>query len=137
MKKPLIYLASPHSHPDPKIREERYKESLKCHKWLVENGFWVFSPIVHSHHCYGVDKEQGWEYWKEFDTEMITKCDEVWVLAISGTFESVGIRAEMEIAKLQGKKIAIIAPKIWMRESDYIISEFDPSLWAMADAQTS
>jgi hypothetical protein len=39
---------------------------------------------------------------------MITRCDEVWVLMIPGTIDSKGVRAEIEIAKLQGKRINVI-----------------------------
>lgn len=115
-KKSLIYLASPHSHQSSSIREDRYKEALRCTTWMVSNGLWVYSPIVNNHHI-GVslldnklwhEQSSGWEYWNEFDTELITRCDEMYVLMIPGTSESVGVRAEIEIAKIQGKKISAI-----------------------------
>jgi hypothetical protein len=111
MKKPLIYLASPYSHTSTCIREDRYQAALKCTSWLIENGFWVFSPIVHSHNlpCNSGDRI-SFEFWEEFDTETITRMDELWVLDIPGVLESKGVRAEIEIAKLQSKKIMVVIP---------------------------
>lgn len=109
MEKPMIYLASPHSHTSSGVREDRYQAALKCTSWMIENGFWVFSPIVHSHNlpCNKGDKI-SWEFWKEFDTETIKRFDEVWVLMIVGTTESKGVKAEVEIAKTQNKIIKTI-----------------------------
>ncbi len=114
--KQLIYLASPHSHTKWEVRQERYEEALKCTTWLVRNGFWCYSPIVSSHFIHAGkdlfdDNKKGWEYWKEFDTEMIKRCDEVWVLEVKGTADSVGVKAEIEIAKSLKKSIYHIWPK--------------------------
>ncbi len=115
--KQLIYLASPHSHTSSLVRLERYEEALRCNTWLVRQGFWIYSPIVSSHYVNVLDEEgwkdnkKGWEYWKEFDTEMIKRCDELWVLEIKGTADSVGVRAEVEIAKELKKPIYHIWPK--------------------------
>lgn len=108
--KQMIYLASPHSHISSEVRQDRYQAALECTSWLISNGFWVFSPIVHDHNllCNQNVRNINWEFWKEFDTEMITRCDEVWVLMIPGTIDSKGVRAEIEIAKLQGKRINVI-----------------------------
>jgi Domain of unknown function (DUF1937) len=107
--KPLIYLASPYSHTSASIRQDRYEDALKCTSWLFNNGFWGYSPIVNGHNLINV--KHGWEAWKEFDTEMVTRCNEVWILMIPGVFESKGVRVEIEIAKLQGKKIMTVREK--------------------------
>lgn len=119
--KKMIYLASPHSHTSSGVRQDRYEAALQCTSWLIERGFWCFSPIVHSHNlpC-NVGDKISWEWWKEFDTETIMRCDEVWVLLIPGTNESKGVRAEIEIAKIQGKKIIGIYPR---NKNDYEIYE--------------
>lgn len=126
MKKPLIYLCSPHSHLQAEVRQSRYEEALKCTSWLVSNGFWVYSPIVSNHNlpC-NIEKNISWEYWKEFDTEMITRCDELWVLDIEGTSSSVGVKAEIEIAGLLGKRIIIIKP--FYPDPDYQVIEWSPA----------
>lgn len=110
--KKLIYLASPHSHTNSGVRQDRYQAALECTSWLIENGFWVFSPIVHSHNlpCNKMEKTISWEFWKEFDTETISRMDEVWVLIIPGWKESKGVQAEIEIGRSQGKLLMAIVP---------------------------
>jgi hypothetical protein len=130
LTKKLIYLASPHSHTSSGVREDRYKMALECTSWLIARGFWVFSPIVHSHNL-PLNKNINnikWEFWREFDTETITRCDEVWVLDIPGTWESKGVRAEIDIAKLQGKMVFVIKPVIlttFPELKNYHIEEID------------
>jgi hypothetical protein len=128
MKKPLIYLASPHSHTSTCIREDRYIAALNCTSWLIDNGFWCFSPIVHSHNlpCNKGDKI-SFEFWKEFDTETITRMDELWILITPGVFESKGVRAEIEIAKLQGKRIMVIRKQ---QDNNYYINDLASSEYA-------
>jgi Domain of unknown function (DUF1937) len=127
--KKMIYLASPHSHTSSSIRQDRYQAALNCTSWLIEHGFWCFSPIVHLHNlpCNSGDNI-NFEWWKDFDTETITRMDEVWILMIPGTTESKGVLAEIEIAKLQGKKIMTIHEVRYpFREDekyDYSILEF-------------
>src|SRR6185369_8414115 len=109
--KKMIYLASPHSHTLSSVRQDRYQEALECTSFLIENGFWVYSPIVASHNlpCNNDESNISWEFWKEFDTEFINRMDEVWVLQIlEATRYSVGVRAEVELAKKLGKKIVSI-----------------------------
>lgn len=119
--KPLIYLASPHSHTLSSVREDRYREALRCNTWLVGRGIWVYSPIVASHHVGialaingpigTIDPRASFEYWKEFDTEMIKRCDELWILEIKGTADSVGVQAERLIAMEMKKRVMHIWPK--------------------------
>jgi|SRR6185369_2322934 len=108
--KKMIYLASPHSHTESSVRQDRYQEALECTSWLIENGFWVFSPIVHDHNlpC-NREGNINWEFWKELDSEMVKRMDEVWVLQIlEATRYSKGVKAELELAKKLGKKIVSI-----------------------------
>lgn len=127
--KKMVYLASPHSHTSSGVQQDRYEAALKCTSWLIERGFWCFSPIVHSHNlpCNHGDKI-SWEFWKEFDVETITRMDELWILMIPGTTESKGVLAEIEIAKIQGKKIMTIHEVRYpLREDgnyDYSVLEF-------------
>jgi hypothetical protein len=91
--KPLIYLASPHSHTEPLVRQMRYELALKALRILLKNGLHVFSPIVHSHN---LNLDEPLEFWLEFDFHILEKCDELWILDIDGTNESKGVQAEVE-----------------------------------------
>lgn len=48
-KKPLIYLASPYSHEDASVRQERYEIVSRVTALLISRGYVVFSPIAYSH----------------------------------------------------------------------------------------
>jgi hypothetical protein len=45
----MIYLASPYSHPDPAVREARFREACRAAAKLMRLGQPAFSPIVHGH----------------------------------------------------------------------------------------
>jgi hypothetical protein len=45
----VIYLASPYSHPNPAVREQRFQAACQAAAALLRSGQAVFAPIVHSH----------------------------------------------------------------------------------------
>jgi hypothetical protein len=119
----LIYLASPYSHVEPHIRQYRYETAMEATAWLLADGHCIYSPIVHNHvtadRC-GIPIE--WDQWERFDELMISRSDELWVLAIDGWLESVGVQAEIKIAAHQGKPVRLVqqtpggwevGPEVW------------------------
>ncbi|MCH8135215.1 MAG: DUF1937 family protein [Proteobacteria bacterium] len=109
----LIYLASPHSHPDRKIRQQRHDDVCKFAADLMKRGFQVFCPIAHSHNIAILLDDPAvfdFEYWVEFDFKMIKLCDELYVAQLDGWQESRGVQAEIEYAKALGMKISYIGP---------------------------
>jgi hypothetical protein len=44
----MIYLASPYSHPDRAVREERFRGACRATAALLRSGHAVFSPIAHA-----------------------------------------------------------------------------------------
>jgi len=109
MKNKLIYLAVPYSHPDRRIREQRYYEVTKFAGELMQEGYLVFSPITHSHPiaCH-VDLPKDFEFWERFCLEILKRCDELWVLCLPGWTTSVGVRAEIAKAKELGMEIVFV-----------------------------
>jgi hypothetical protein len=53
----------------------------------------------------------NWEYWKEMDEAFIKISGKVLVITLKGWKESVGVNAEMEIAKKYGVPIEYIDPE--------------------------
>lgn len=107
----MIYLASPYSHKDPGIREARYHAALQCVAFYTQNDTVVFSPIVHNHPIAVLFMMPGdWGFWRKFDTEFISRCDELWILMIDGWRESKGISAEILIADEYKKPVKFIRP---------------------------
>jgi hypothetical protein len=83
----LIYLATPYTHNDRAIMQQRYE-------WACE-----IAGLL-----------------------MLHRCDEIWIVTMSGWQESVGIAAEIELAVDWGKSISKLDPDTldrtgWMLEA--------------------
>src|SRR4249920_519353 len=101
----MIYLASPYSHPDPAIRDQRYVAACRATVRLLLGGQSVFSPIVHGHPLVQLGLSGDWLFWARHDQWHLSRCDEVLVLALSGWEESEGVQAEIDLAQRLGKVI--------------------------------
>jgi hypothetical protein len=108
----IAYLASPYSHPDQAVREERYRAACRAAAALLLAGQPVFSPIVHSHVFVEHGLPGDWNFWRCFDGELLARCDEVVVLMLAGWRESVGVREEIRIARELGKPVRYLAPEL-------------------------
>ena len=105
-QKNLVYLAVPYSHPDERVRQERYEAVTKAAGFLMNEGYIVFSPITHCHHIKQIcDLPTGWEYWEAFDRAYLKHCSKLIVLKLHGWEDSVGVNAEIDIAKEMGIEI--------------------------------
>ncbi len=101
----MIYLASPYSHPDPAIREQRYRAVCRAAVALIHAGHVVFSPIAHSHALVEHGLPVDWLFWEPHDRHHLAHCDEVVVLTLDGWDSSVGVREEVRIAKEMNKPV--------------------------------
>lgn len=105
----LIYLATPYSDPDPAVRFNRFDAVNRFAARLIEQGHYVYSPISHTHPIAVCgDLPKGWEYWEGFDRRMIAACDRVVVYCQDGWQESVGVTAEIKIARELKKPVDFI-----------------------------
>jgi hypothetical protein len=106
---PLIYLASPYSHPNPAVRELRYELArIVTANWL-KNGEAMFSPIVYGK---SMEKMIGTDYksWKNFNDAMLTACTSLMVLKLDGWDISKGVQYEIALAKQLGKPVNYLQP---------------------------
>ena len=96
----MIYVASPYSHRDPKIRQERFEKVCDFCSIMINRGLVVYSPIAHNHPI-STRKElpKGFEFWKKFDLHILNLCEQITVLCIDGWEESVGVQAEISFAR--------------------------------------
>jgi hypothetical protein len=105
--KPLTYLALPYTYKDKDpqvskaIQEIRFLQSTKAAAWLMNKYDWnVFAPITHSHPLHVHANMRGdWEFWKRVDTEYLQVSCRIIVLGLDGWRKSVGVQAEIKIAK--------------------------------------
>ena len=106
----MIYLASPYSHPEVSVREQRFHAVCRMAATLMQQGHVVFAPIVHGHPLVGHGLPTDWPFWERFDREHLRRCDELVVLMLDGWRESVGVAAEIRIAAELGKPVRHIDP---------------------------
>lgn len=103
MKK--IYLAIPYTGQEEKSFHIANGLAAK----LMNEGYVVYSPITHAHPIKQQEQLPGsWEFWKRVDTEFIKWCDALYVCTIHGWDKSVGVTAELEIARELKKEIKYI-----------------------------
>ena len=96
----MIYLASPYSHPDPAVMEQRFETACRVAGWLMARGEIVFAPICHTHPiAVRCELPRGWEFWSRYDREMVSRANRLVVVKMDGWQTSVGVTAEIEIAE--------------------------------------
>jgi len=109
----LIYLASPYSHPDSAVLEERVRLVSIAAARMFEAGYNVFSPIAHTHTIAVNGGLAGhFDRWAAYDTLMIGLSERLAVLRLSGWAESKGGDAEIKLALKQSKPIDFIFPEM-------------------------
>jgi hypothetical protein len=104
----MIYLASPYSHPDPAVREQRFRAACRAVAELLLAGEHVFSPIVHSHPLVDYALPLTWAFWAGIDRAFLERSDELVVLMLDGWAHSVGVREELRIARELGKPVRFL-----------------------------
>lgn len=107
----MIYLAAPYSHPNPDIREERFREVTRIAGEMMRHGTHVYSPLTHSHPiaCSG-GLPTGWDYWQKYDERMMTVCTQMIIVRLMGWQMSEGIKAEIELANRLNLPITYMDP---------------------------
>lgn len=100
-KEKRVYLASPYTDKDEKIMLLRYERAVQTAGDLFIKGYLVFSPIAHCHPIATRHFLPGdYSFWKKYsDSFLVHWAEAVLVLCLPGTEESVGVQAEIEIAK--------------------------------------
>jgi hypothetical protein len=106
----IYYLASPYTHVDVVVRQRRYEAACLAISELLKAGQHVYSPIVYSHQLCAYGLPVDWQFWQEYDRRLLEICDGLIVLQLDGWQESVGVNAEMAIARELGKPISFLSP---------------------------
>jgi uncharacterized protein DUF1937 len=105
----MIYLASPYTHADKEVMQDRFERVCKVASRLMRSGLIVFSPISHTHPiAVAGELPRDWEYWKRFDDEFIRAAEKVVVVKMDGYEISRGVQAEIRIAENLGKLVEFI-----------------------------
>ena len=108
----LVYLASPYSHPDPAIKEQRYRDVLKVLADLTKAGIVAYSPIIHNHPIARDHNLAGdWDFWNRIDRVFLSRCSKMIVVQLEGWDVSIGIRDEIAMAQEFGIPIQYMEVK--------------------------
>ncbi len=113
---PLIYLASPYSHDDEKIRNARWLAACDAAAWLMAKGdeffspgYAVFSPIAMGHPISWLGQDSGlgsdWQTWEPVNAAILNACTHVIILRLEGLEHSQGVKAEVDFARKKGLPI--------------------------------
>ncbi len=108
--KEFVYLACPYAHDDKPVMEMRFRMANIIAGQLMQMGYFVFSPISHSHpiaeNC-NMDAVDH-EFWLQQDAAIFVHCEIMMILAIDGWRESYGVQREMEWAKSLDMPIVLV-----------------------------
>ena len=105
VRPPLVYLASPYTHDDPAVMEERFQAALRYAARLLGQGVNVFSPIAYTHAMVRQGLPVDCGFWKQYGQRWLSVCDSMIVLMLDGWEVSTGVNAEIDIMAAAGKPI--------------------------------
>ena len=101
----FIYLASPYTN-NP---EENFKLAESYVAQQLKNGVCIFSPIVHCHEiAQKHDLPHDFNFWQNYNFNMLFNADELWILKIPGWENSVGVQEEIKFAEKHKLKVKYI-----------------------------
>lgn len=107
----MIYLASPYSHPNASVMARRFEAACNRTAYLLNQGYHVFSPVVHSHPIATAHQlPRDIDFWRSFNLDMIARCDYLEVLALPGWTSSKGVSEEISFARECGMAITHCIP---------------------------
>lgn len=103
----FYYIASPYTHPDPKVQQQRVADVAKAvkHIALEWNGIVPFSPILYTSTLVADGLENVPGGWYHFDLSFLRKADCLMVLQLEGWESSIGIAIEIAFAEARGMRI--------------------------------
>lgn len=120
-----LYLASPYSHPDPKVMAARAKETTDLMVTLLKNGIFTFAPIVYNANL-SVDYQLpgSWDFWLDFDLAFVSRMEGVLVAKQDGWDKSVGVKAEVEHAHKIGLPVFYATPEEILKNDLQLVHNF-------------
>jgi hypothetical protein len=100
LERKIVFISSPYSHPDDKVRESNFKIVSKLAADLNSKGIVAVSPITYGHTLLNFKAmPTDWKFWKEFCLTFLEKSSELIVYKMPGWENSIGMKEEIEFAK--------------------------------------
>ena len=104
----MIYLASPYTHPDKAVEQARYERTLYWTAKILAAGDPVFSPIVYGHQFIPFGRGTDFQTWTNFNSDMISSAERMFVLQLDGWQASRGVGGEIALAEWVGIPVTYI-----------------------------
>lgn len=95
----LIYVSCAFGQDDPHVREKRIDLVSRFCAEKMREGIIVFCPLIHNYYILRYGLPIGWSYWEKFNTQLLKRCDRLFVLKLEGWERSEGIQAEVTLAR--------------------------------------
>jgi len=117
MSSQVIYLAGPYYYSP----EAAFEQHMRYAAVLFGSNLHVFSPILHCHalaHTYSLPKD--YTFWKEYNKNMVIRCDEVWVISELDWRKSQGTLYEIDVAYEYDMPVKLIT----LNDNKFRIKEF-------------
>ncbi len=119
----MIYVASPYSHPDKRVRRFRHRDISALYAYLMDKYDEVLiSPVIMFHPIDLLMQEEGvtkdHEFWMKRCRELLRMCSKMFVIQLSGWEESKGVQEEIKIALQLGIPIEYHDPAPFFYEFD-------------------
>jgi hypothetical protein len=112
----FIYIASPYTHQDPNIMQQRYEDVAEYTAILIRQNLFALSPIVHGHYLALAHNLPGdYSFWENYSKALLRASSSVRVYCIPGWEESKGVRAEIELAEKLSKPVTYWQYKFFKR----------------------
>lgn len=107
----MIYLASPYSHPEERIRIRRYLLTREFVWHHLQLGVSLFSPIVYAHQfARDFSAPIDAASWQFFNDDVLELCNAMWILTLPEWDKSVGVNAEIAYAIRMGIPYSFVEP---------------------------
>ncbi len=99
---PILYLASPYSHPSALRRNDRVAQASLVAGYFMQLGFTIYSPITHGHRIAGTlpqSLKDSHEFWMSQCLPILGLSDALLLLPLHGWRESQGLQRELAYCK--------------------------------------
>ena len=107
----MIYLATPYTHPDPRVEEQRFVEACRIANFYMLLGDMIFSHIVHCHPIATRFKmPTNHEFWLAYNKHFLSLSELLRVAKMPGWANSRGVNAEIIMAREANISVEFVEP---------------------------
>ena len=113
MKNQLVFIATPYSHSDPTIVEQRRKTVGNVCARLIEKGVHPISPGLYGLSLmeFKAKEDTSWESWSDLCIAILKKCSAMFIIDVKDWEKSNGVKGELEKALLLDIPVYLLNPE--------------------------